>query len=785
MAKIEIDGKEIEAQDGASIIEVADANEVYIPRFCFHKKLKVAASCRMCLVEVEKAPKAMPACATPVMEGMKISTKSEKTMKAQKAVMEFLLINHPLDCPICDQGGQCELQDLAMGYGADVSTFRERKNTVVDENLGPFIATDMTRCIHCTRCVRFGEEIAGMRELGVEGRGEQVRIGTYVKKMIKSEMSGNVIDLCPVGALTSKPFRYKARAWELKQAPGVAMHDCVGSNIYFNQLRGDILRVNPRENEAINEVWISDRDRFSYSALQSDHRALLPMVKKKGEWQTVSWEKAFEETCYKLQKALGKEGDQLGALVSPNASIEEMYLLQKLCRGVGTNHIDHRLRQTDFDDQDAMPLSPGLSGSVADIGDQQTIFLVGSDLRQAQPILAWKCRKAQLAGARLFAINPYRVDYNFTLERNCTINLNAMPKVLGKLLKAALKVSGKTHALSSQVEKLDDCSQAANLASALIDAEKAAIIVGTMAMHHPNASEIRALCHAIADVTGASVNALTDGANARGAWLSGCVPHRGAMGATLETSGLDAQAMLKAKLNAYLLQGLEPGLDCANSFLAKEALAQADCVIAMSAFVTDELKAVADVILPIASLGETAGTFVNAAGVWQSFAGVVPPKGEARPAWKVLRVLANFLKIKDFDYTSPQDVLAALKAEEKPFDNTYDYQPASITQPDNSLMRVGPVPLYRADMLARFAPALQARFDMDDCGGVGISQATADSLGVRADQNIQLKQQGAVMSLPVRIDPRVPDNSFMIASALAETVGLGNAFGDIEVVGTR
>ena len=376
--KIEVNGVEFEASPGQMIIEVTDAADIYVPRFCYHRKLSVAANCRMCLVEVEKAPKPLPACATPVADGMKVFTKSALAISAQKAVMEFLLINHPLDCPICDQGGECELQDIAMGYGGGISRFNERKRVVKDKDLGPLISTDMTRCIHCTRCVRFGQEIAGIQELGTIGRGENTEISTYIESSVDHELSGNIIDVCPVGALNNKPYRFSARAWEMAQFPTVSPHDCAGSNINAHVMQGKLKRVVPRVNESINETWIADRDRFSCEAVYADDRLETPMVRIEGEWRECGWDEALEVAARGLQSVDGN----LAALVSPSATTEEGYLAARLVRHLGSGNLDHRLRRRDFRQQNLDPVFPWLGMPIEDVEQLQSILVVGSNLRR-------------------------------------------------------------------------------------------------------------------------------------------------------------------------------------------------------------------------------------------------------------------------------------------------------------------------------------------------------------------------------------------------------------------
>ena len=581
--QIEIDDKLVDAEQGATIIEVADTHNVYIPRFCYHKKLTVAANCRMCLVEVEGARKAMPACATPITAGMKIKTQSTLVRKAQKKIMEFLLINHPLDCPICDQGGQCELQDLSMGYGQDTSRYNEYKRVVKDKNLGPLISTDMTRCIHCTRCVRFGQEIARLSELGTMGRGQHTEITTYVNRNIKSEISGNMIDVCPVGALTSKPFRFTARAWELKQRPSIASHDCLGSNIYVHEMHNEVKRVVPRENESINEVWLSDRDRFSYVGLNSDERVTQPMLKKDKQWKTVDWTVALDivaSSFTNIKKAYGAQ--QLGALISPSSTLEEQYLLQKLFRVLGCDNIDHRLRQVDFRDQDNLPKAPVLAIKLADLEKADNVLLIGSNIQQRQPLAALRLLKARKNHANVMVLNPY--DFNFRFP--VTVNATLAPIVIVKTLAAIVKILAKDRSVSKVPQSLladvsiDDI--ATKIANNLLTGERKAIILGELAENSPYATELRYFAKLIAELSGASYGCLSQGANTAGAWLTGCVPHRGVAGRQVMKMGLNAKTMFQQSLKGYFLFNVEPEFDFAYPKMAMNKLKQADFVVACS-----------------------------------------------------------------------------------------------------------------------------------------------------------------------------------------------------------
>jgi NADH-quinone oxidoreductase subunit G len=654
---IEVDGKPMKARKGQMIMQVTDAADVYIPRFCYHSKLTIAANCRMCLVEVEKAPKPLPACATPVMEGMKVFTRSPKAVGAQRATMEFLLINHPLDCPICDQGGECELQDLAMGYGRDISRFSERKRVVKDKNIGPLVSTDMTRCIQCTRCVRFGLEIQGFPQLGTTGRGEHMQIETYVEQSLDHELSANIIDLCPVGALNNKPFRYHARAWEMTQSALVSPHDGFGTNIYGHVLRGRMMRVVPRENEEVNETWIADRDRFGFEGMYSPDRATQPMVRVDGVLQPVDWEVALTAAAEGLQKAGAAHGAaNLGFLASPSATVEELFLLGQIARGLGTNNVDHRLRQLDFRGDVGEDGFPSLGVKIADVETLEGVLVVGSNLRHEMPLLAHRLRKAANKGVKVAFLNPREFEFLFPVagygvEENLVGGLAAV-------IRASAAAASKAVPPGVPEAKVTDAHR--SLAAALGHGRRHAIFLGTLAQRHPAYAQIRSLAAALADLSGATVGLLCDGANAAGAHLAGAVPHHEAGGTPVSAPGLSARAMLEKRLKAYvLLGGIDPAEDLAAS---AEALAAADLVIAATTHLTEKVREVAHVVLPIGTFAESAGTFVNIEGRWQSWTGAARLVGESRPGWKVLRVLANLLNIRGVDYVSSEEVRDALKA---------------------------------------------------------------------------------------------------------------------------
>jgi len=704
VVNVEVDGKPAQGKKGQMIIHVTDAQkDAYVPRFCYHDKLPIAANCRMCLVEVEKAPKPLPACATPIAEGMKIFTKSPRAIGAQKATMEFLLINHPLDCPICDQGGECELQDLAMGFGRDAARFNERKRVVKDKDIGPLVSTDMTRCIHCTRCVRFGQDIAGIQELGTTGRGEQMEIGTYVEKAVEHELSGNIIDLCPVGALNSKPFRYRARSWEMTQSALVSPHDGTGTNLFGHVLRGKLMRVVPRPNDAINETWIADRDRYSYEGVYSADRLEAPMVREGSEWKRVTWEAALEKAAAGLKAA----GADLATLANPSSTAEELYLLAKITRALGSGNIDHRLRQADFRDQAADPAAPGLGGlSIAAIDQLDALLVVGSNLRREAPLLAHRVRKAARRGAKITFLNPARYDYLFPVAAYLESAPSKQVADLAAVYSAALDGAAPAKHLASLVGGAQPNVAHRALAAALKSGSKKAIWLGALALRHPAFADLRALAAGLASVTGATLGTLTEGGNAAGAYLAGAVPHREPGGIKSAAAGKNAREMLATSQKAYLLfGGTEPWADALGNDALK-ALAGASFVVAATPYADETLKSVAHVLLPIGTFVETSGTYINFEGLWQSCAGAAKPLGEARPGWKVLRVLGNLAGVPQFDYQSSEEVREELRALCGDVAAS-SYQGSHEVRGSASDARVVDVPMYAVDAILRRAPSLQ------------------------------------------------------------------------------
>ena len=756
---IEVDGKSIEARKGSMLIEATDAAGIYIPRFCYHKHLSVAANCRMCLVEVEKAPKPLPACATPVMDGMKVFTQSERAVDAQKSTMEFLLINHPLDCPICDQGGECELQDLAMGYGSDVSRYTEAKRVVRDKDIGPLVQTDMTRCIHCTRCVRFGEEIAGLRELGATGRGEHMEIGTYVAKAMKSELSGNVIDLCPVGALTSKPYRYSARAWELRQHDGVAVHDCLGSNVHFHVKGSVVKRIVPKDNQKINETWLSDRDRFSVEALQHESRLLTPRINDNGTWRDCDWETALA----KVGEILQENKPHVAALSSPSATTEEQFLLQKLVRELGGSSVDHRLRQRDFSCDDAAPSYPGLGIELEALEDADLVLLVGANPRQEQPLLNHRIRKAALKGANVIAVNCADYDFNYRTTNSLTVKPDTLANAVAGIAAAAGVALPDNLAAAVQSVKAEESHQA--IAALIGEAKNVVVLTGNSAQRDARYGTVSLLCEALADKFAGKFGQLTDGANAAGAWLAGAVPHRGPGGRKAMTAGKPAAELLGDESKVFFLLGVEPDLDCANSASIVQGLANAEAVISLHGFQHPAIDEVASVQLPIASYAENEGSFVNCAGEWQRFKAAVKAPGQARAAWKVLRVLGEQLGLNGFDAVTCEDItneLQALCADSAGDTGARSRLEIAPLDSNDGLACFAEISMYQLDAITRRAHSLQASAG-EQADSIRINEATAARLNLAAGDSAEISVNGQLRDVQLHIDDLAPDDVFICA----------------------
>ena len=791
MLNIEIDGKPLEVEHGSTIIDAADAAGVAIPRFCYHKKLSVAANCRMCLVQVEKFNKPLPACATPVADGMKIYTRSKAAVEAQQSVMEFLLINHPLDCPICDQGGECDLQDIAVAYGASGSRYTEEKRVVFNKNIGPLVSTDMTRCIQCTRCVRFLKEVGGMQELGLVNRGEHAEITAYVDQSVNSELSGNIIDLCPVGALTSKPFRYSARSWELVRRPSIAPHDGLGSHIEVHVKDNKVMRVLPREKESINECWLSDRDRFSYEGLNSPDRLKVPMIKHNGQWQETDWKTALEFAAGQL-KDITKQygGDALGVLVSPNSTMEEGYLIKQLAEGLGCGNVDYRLRQTDFRLDGKRTGTPWMGCNIQEVEELDRILLIGSNIRNEHPLLAQRIRKAVANGAELCIVNPLDNDPLMDIAHKVIVRPNDMVNVLGQILKAMSGLQKLSlclpPALNKLLEEIKIRPNTQKIAESLagiredviLIAPKVGIFLGNMALSDPRFTEMYSMAEAIGGICGAKGGILPPAANSTGMHLMGVMP---------SATGMHARAMIEVPRKAYLLLNIEPELDCQHAALASAAMAKAECVIALTAYKSAALEN-ADILLPIAPFTETSGSFMSMEGRVQSFQAVTRPLGECRPGWKVLRVLANTLGLPGFDYNSSEEVKNAIFNGEKPSavvwrslnNNLKELVEIQVNIKKEGLQRIGEVAQHAFDPIVRRSPPLQktkynirpmARMHADQLAELGLQDG---------DIVVACQNQGRAI-LKVRVDNHVAKGCVRVAAAHPLTAGLGDLMGDITI----
>jgi NADH-quinone oxidoreductase subunit G len=768
MIEIELDGKKVEVAEGSMIMHAADNAGTYIPHFCYHKKLSIAANCRMCLVDVEKAPKPMPACATPVTQGMIVRTKSPKALQAQKGVMEFLLINHPLDCPICDQGGECQLQDLAVGYGASSTRYDEEKRVVFHKNVGPLISMEeMSRCIHCTRCVRFGQEVAGVMELGMIHRGEHSEITTIAGETIDSELSGNMIDVCPVGALTSKPFRYSARTWELSRRKSVSPHDSTGANLIVQVKSNQVMRVLPLENEEVNECWIADRDRFSYEALNGTDRLTAPMIKQGGAWKTVDWSTALEYVSRGLTQISVDHGARsIGALASATSTVEELHLLAKLVRGLGSDNIDHRLRHADFS---ATRGVRWLGTTIASLSSLQRVLVVGSFLRKDHPLFAQRIRQAARKGAQVHSLNAVHDDWLMPMASQSSVAPSGWLQALADIATAIGATTGNAAPIAGEAT---DSAKA--IAASLLGGERKAVLLGNAAAQHPQADALLAVAHWIGAQTGASVGHLTEAANTVGAQLVGAWPENG---------GMNAAAMLDGPaLKACLLLNVEPALDAANAAAASAAMQAAEMVVVMTPF-KNVAHDVADVLLPIAPYTETSGTFVNAEGRVQGFHGVVRALGETRPAWKVLRVLGNLLELEGFDFETSEEVRAEALGDVTTIAARLGAKGASnatATPAPAGFERIADVPIYSTDALVRRATSLQLTADARQ-PRASLPTALWAQLGLNDGDKVRISQGSASAVLPARVDATLAPTAVRVPAGHPDTAALGAMFGALTV----
>jgi len=758
----EVDGITMQGRKGDVLIEVADKAGITIPRFCYHRKLSIAANCRMCLVEVVRAPKPLPACSTPISEGMKVYTRSPKALAAQRATMEFLLINHPLDCPICDQGGECELQDVAMGYGEGVGQYSEAKRVVKDKDIGPLIATDMTRCIHCTRCVRFGEEIAGLKELGATGRSDQMEIGTYVAKSVTSELSGNVIDLCPVGALTAKPSRYTHRPWELMQHPHVSTHDAFGSNMYLHTREGQVMRSVPRENDAVNETWLADRDRFAYTGYTSEERLTQPMIQRDGLWFEVDWDEALAFAAESLTEIVRNQGGAaVGALGSANASLEELFLLQKLVRGLGSNHVDHRLRQIDFSADAADPTMPWFGMDIDEMATLDAALVIGSTVREEIPLFGHRLRQAALMNnAGISFLHSFEQSLTFPASQSVAKDSQAMVAALAQLITAAGGV------LPEGVIAGDilPAERVKAIVDGLRSANSRAVFFGHLAQNDPHAGILRRLAAILADSTGAVLGILGQGGNQAGAWLAGAVPHRVAGGGNVVNPGMNAAQMLAEPRPAMLMLGVEPEYDSAAGSAALDALAKAEFVVGISSFMTESMRRYAQVLLPAGTAVETAGTWVNGEGRWQSVRGCARPSGQARPAWKILRVLGNLLDLSGFEYNATDEIRTEVQkaCANVVLENQIKSGGKLPTSAADGWTRVAPIGMYALDGVVRRAEPLQMTEATERQQCCLMHPADAEAQGWGEGDSILVTQDGSSASMNLRLDDKIARGSVVV-----------------------
>ncbi len=772
MVELTIDGIKVEAPEGSMVIQAAHKLGVYVPHFCYHKKLSIAANCRMCLVDVEKAPKALPACATPVTNGMVVHTRSEKAVAAQKSVMEFLLINHPLDCPVCDQGGECQLQDLAVGYGASASRYKEEKRVVVGKSMGPLISTDgMQRCIHCTRCVRFGQEIGGIMEVGMVNRGEFSEITTFVGQAVESELSGNMIDVCPVGALLSKPFKFTARTWELARRRSVSPHDSLGANLVVQAKLDRVLRVVPFENEDVNECWISDRDRFSYEGLYTADRLAHPMLKgEDGQWREASWSDALQAVVHGFNTVRDQFGaEQIGGIGSPTATTEELALLARLMRALGSENIDFRLRNNDPTFDKAVAGVPWLGMSIADLGKLDRVLVVGSFLRKDHPLMAQRLRQAVKHGTQVSFIDSAAEDPLFAVAARMTVAPSVLPNALAEVLVALAKT--KELSVPDAFSSIEPSIEAQQIAASLASGERVAVLIGNMVVSSNQASLISANASALAKAANAKFGFLTPGGNTVGGYLAGAIPGQG---------GLTAEQMLSQPLKAYLVLHAEPTLDSDNGARALEVLKAAGFTVALTSF-KSAAQEWADVMLPISPFTETSGTFVNAEGRAQSFKGAASPFADTRPAWKVLRVLGNLFQLQGFDDETSESVRETVMVGGT--DGRLSNQITSdvgLVEPQNGFERVTDVPIYRSDALLRRSQPLQETA-ASQAPRAHVAGSTLASLGAVSGDTLRIGSAQGQITLPALQDDGVAPGCIRIATAFNETLALGSGFGQLTV----
>lgn len=766
MVQIEIDGKPVEVSEGTMVMEAAKMVGTHIPHFCYHKKLSIAANCRMCLVEVEKAPKPLPACATPVNPGMKVHTHSEKAVQAQKSVMEFLLINHPLDCPICDQGGECQLQDLAVGYGKTTSRYQEEKRVVFHKNVGPLISMEeMSRCIHCTRCVRFGQEIGGVMELGMLGRGEHSEITSFVGQNVDSEMSGNMIDLCPVGALTSKPFRYSARTWELGRKKSLSPHDSLGSNIVIQTKSDQVKRIVPLENETINECWISDKDRFAYEGLTASDRITKPLVKQDGKWIETDWEPALDYVVRALKGVAQDHGaNAIASVAHPMSTLEELFLLKKLTKSMGSSNIETRLRQQDVS---GAAKAPWLGMQIEDVAQLDRVLIIGSFFRKDQPVFASRLRQWAKRGLQISRVDAGGDDWLMNVPYQLALAPTNWVAALGGIAAAIAKEKG----IAAPAGVTDFCEKSAAIAKSLVSGQKQAIFLGSVAQAHPEYAQLHAWAQFIAEQTGATLGLFAEGANTVGAHLVDAVSEEG------------IQKLISAERKAFILLNVEPNADLLNPLAARSALEQASTVIALTPFASEEMLEIADVILPITPYTETSGTYINTAGTAQTVHASVRPAGQSRPAWKVLRVLGSLLGFDGFSFNSSEEVKeAALPANiQDLLSNRTSIAPAAPSSAAKGLERLADVPIHFTDAIVRRASALRLTRDSKRALQAGIPAGLFAQLNLKEGDAVRVTQNSAQVVMPATMQKGLAEGVVRISAGTEASALLGEMFGTLTV----
>jgi len=786
--KITIDKKTFIIPYNFSIIQAADSVGIYIPRFCYHKKLSIAANCRMCLIDLENSKKPVPACATLVSDGMKIYTYSKKAIEYQKSIMEFLLINHPLDCPICDQGGECDLQDIAMGYGKDISNYHYKKRVIQDIDIGPLIQTDLTRCIHCTRCIRFEKEITGSLELGMLGKGENSEIRTVLGKSINSEMSGNIIDLCPVGALTSKPFRYKARPWEIESKFSISPHDCIGSNMLLQIYKNNVLRVIPAENENINEVWISDRDRFSYEGIINKDRLLNPMIKRDNRWKSVTWNIALEHIIKSFKLIKKKYGTNVfGTLISSNSTVEEFYITQKFMRSFGSNNIDHRIQQKDFSCQNQEEKMPILNCNFYDIEFSKTIWIIGSDIRNQYPILHYRIRRAYLNGSFIAVTNPLDVNFFFKPNIHQLLNIDDIILSIAEVLKSLFQIKKKYFLLSNNMQnmlnKIQISEKARQISIQLTKEKDPILLIGSYIYNHPKYSIAIKLIHIIKKEINARGGILTEGSNTAGAWMAGAIPHRLEGGKKNIKEGIDAKKMLtKKNIKSFILINLELEKDTDFEMKTMKILKESKSVIAITQFKSRDMEKYATVLLPTCSFAENSGSYINFTGKKQYFSNAIEPYGQAKPLWKIIKKIAFLLKISGFNYNSSDEILEeyntniqSVEFKKEPWD-----EPKELPQSQIKIKRISKYIVYGSDMLVRRAKSLQETQLNKKQSQVYISRKTSKILDLKdGDFIFAKKKHGSYIKLQIYIDSSLPDKNIIIPRTIKEYNILGENFNEI------